>query len=201
MENFRKEFLLGIEGNKIFTGEIEITTRNHYKEFTASFNIGEAFDIGDIDEDYINEYYENLWDCFDAEQKLNYLDDGRKTKEDVFADWQYNEDYKNIIDCSCTDFELTLKGGKTINFDTSSCGQCDIREHAEDFENIIFTDKKAVLLFLELWDKYHLENIEKDIQEIEPKIEYILKKLEPYNVDNYAYNEEFDKFIIENIEI
>ena len=199
MENFRKEFLLGIEENKIFTGEIEITTRNHYKEFAASFNVGEAFDIGDINEEYINEYYENLWDCFDAEQKLNYLQDGEITKTELFEDWQYNEDYKNIIDCSCTDFELTLKNGKNINFETSSCGQHDIRE--ENFENIIFTDKKAVLLILELWDKYHLENIEKDMQEIEPKIEYILKKLEPYNVDNYAFNEEFDNFIINNIKI
>lgn len=199
MENFRKEFLLGIEGNKIFTGEIEITTRNHYKEFTASFNVGEGFNIGDINEDYIEEYYENLWDCFDAETKINYLQDGEITKTELFEDWQYNEDYKNIVDCSCTDFELTLKDGRNINFESTCGGQHDIRE--ENFDNIIFTDKKAVLLILELWDKYHLENIEKDIQEIEPKIEYIFEKLEPYNVDNYAFNEEFDNFIIENIEI
>lgn len=89
MDNLRKEFLLGVNNieNKIYLGEIEITHRNGYSEFTACFDVGEAFDIEDINEEYTQEYFDNLWDCFDAETKLKYLHNGEITKDEVFEDW------------------------------------------------------------------------------------------------------------------
>lgn len=198
MENLRKNFLLGInkEENKIYFGEIAITTRNGYKEFTASFDVGEAFDIDEIDETYKQNYYEDLWSCFDSEQKLNYLNDGEKTKQEVFDDWDYDDDYRQIKDCSCTDYETELNNGQIINFESTCGGQHDIRKNIEEYKNIIFTDKKAVDFILELWDKYHLKDITENHQEVETKIKYILEKLDKYNSREYK---NIENFIKENI--
>lgn len=192
MENIRKNFLLGInkEENKIYFGELEVTTRNGYKEFTASFDVGEAFDIEEID---LQEECESLWECYDTEQKLDLLYDGDRTREDVFDEWTRYSDYKEFIDCSCTDFETTLNNGQTINFETTNGGQYDIRENEEEYNNIIFTDKKAVELILELWDKYHLKNIENDLKEVEDKINEILERLDKYNDREYKNIENFIK--------
>lgn len=198
MDNIRKNFLLGVnkEENKIYFGEIEITTRNGYKEFAASFNVGEAFNVDDID---LQEQCQDLWDCYDAQQKLDLLYDGDRTREDVFEDWTRYSDYKEFKDCSCTDYETELNNGQTINFETTCGGQHDIREDKEDFNNIIFTDKKAVDLILELWDKYHLKNIEKNLQEIETKINEILKRIDKYNDKEYKNIENFIKANIEEV--
>lgn len=198
MENIRKNFLLGInkEENKIYFGEIEVTTRNGYKEFTASFDAGEAFDIEEID---LQEQCQNLWDCYDAEQKLDLLYDGDRTREDVFDDWTRYSDYKEFRDCSCTDYETELNNGQTINFETTNGGQYDIRENKEEYNNIIFTDKKAVNLILELWDKYHLENIEKNIEEVENKINEIFKRIDKYNDKEYKNIKNFIKSNIEEV--
>lgn len=191
----RKTYLLGVNGNKIYIGNIEVTTRNGYKEFTASFNVGEAFDISKIDEDYKNDYYEELWNCYDAQYKLDLLDDGNKTKDEVIADWSYDDDYRNIIDCSCTDYELNLKNGTTINFESSCCGQHDIREE-DDYNNTKFTNKEAVEMILDLWDEYHLKNIEDN-----KKVEDILNKIYELLEDYEEETDKFDKFIIDNIEV
>lgn len=198
MDNIRKNFLLGVnkEENKIYFGEIEVTTRNGYKEFTASFDVGEAFDIDDID---LQEQCQDLWDCYDAQQKLDLLYDGDRTREDVFDDWTKYSDYKEFKDCSCTDYEIELNNGQTINFETTCGGQHDIREDKEEFNNIIFTDKKAVGLILELWDKYHLKNIENNMQDVENKINEILKRIDKYNDREYENIENFIKANIEEV--
>ena len=202
MENLRKKFLLGVnkEENKIYFGEIEITTRNGYKEFTANFDIGEAFDVEDIDETYTDEYMENYWDCLSAERKIECLEDGEITKEDFFENWEIEaDDYRDYKDCSCTDFETELNNGQTINFESTCGGQCDIRENQEEYKNIIFTCKKAVKLILNLWDKYHLKNIEENQEEIQDKINYILEKLNKYNCREYENIENFIKANIEEV--
>lgn len=198
MDNIRKNFLLGVnkEENKIYFGKIEVTTRNGYKEFTASFDVGEAFDINDID---LQEQCQDLWDCYDAQQKLDLLYDGDRTREDVFDDWTRYSDYKEFKDCSCTDYETELNNGQTINFETTCGGQHDIREDKEEFNNIIFTDKKAVDLILELWNKYHLKNIENNIQDVESKINEILKRINNYNDREYENIENFIKANIEEV--
>ena len=198
MENLRKNFLLGVnkEENKIYFGEITITTRNGYKEFAANFDVGEAFDISEVDfEDQCND----LWDCYDAQQKLDLLYDGDRTKEDVFDEWTRCEDYHNFIDCSCTDYETELNNGQEINFQTTYGGQHDIREDAEEYENIIFTNKEAVEIILKLWDKYHLKNIEDEAEEIEKQINFIIEKLDKYNQYEFKNIENFIKEHIEEV--
>lgn len=193
MENFEKKFLLGVnpEQKTIYFGELEITDRNGYKELTASFDVGEAFDVEDLD---LEEMCQEQWDCLDNDSKLDLLYDGDRTREDVFEDWTRYADYQEFRDCSCTDYEVTLESGELINFETISGGQCDIRENKEEYNNIVFTNKKAVELLLKLWDLYHLKNIEKDLKEIENKINFILSEL-----DKYTKRENIKNFIKENI--
>ena len=183
-----KKFLLGVNENKILIGEIEITERNGYKEFTASFDEGEVFRIDDVD---MKANCEDMWNCYDAQSKLDLLYDGDRTREDVFEDWTRYSDYHEFIDCSCTDIELTTNDGDLINFETTSCGQHDIRDYF-DFNSWIFTDKKAIDLIFKLWDKYHLKKITK-IQE--KQFLKICELLENYTI----HSEVTENFIKENI--
>lgn len=191
----RKKVLLGVNPNtnEIFFGEFEITTRNNYKEFTASFDVGSAFDIDSID---LYEQCNYDWECLDAQAKIDLLDDGEKTKQDVFEDWTAYTNYKDFIDCSCTDIETTLRSGQTVNFETTCGGQHDIREDEENYKNIIFTNKQAVEKLLVLWDKYHLENIEENIEEVEKEINFIIEKIGFYTL----HAKETKNFIYRTIE-
>lgn len=192
METIKKKLLLGTneETKEIYFGSFEITTRNSYKEFTASFYVGTAFNIDDIES-----RCESYWECLDDTTKLDLLNDGEITKEDIFDEWNRYGDYHDFVDCSCTDIELTTKNGDLINFETSCCGQHDIRENEENYKNIIFTDKKAVETLLKLWDLYHLKNIEDNEEEIEKDINFIIEKIGKYTI----HSKETEDFIKENI--
>ena len=194
----RKKYLLGVNKKRLFIGDFEIRNWNGYNEFTASFSVGEAFNIEDIDDEYIYNYMEDLWDSVDDETKLNWLDDGEITKQEYFEQSTQYAEYREIVDCSCTDYEITLKDGKTINFETTGCGQCDIREQ-EDFEEIKFTNKNGVMLLLELWDKYHLKKIEaEDEAEISEKINKMMELLGDF--DRFHY-ENIEDFLVENVDM
>lgn len=192
MDNFEKKFLLGVNPKEktIYLGELEITNRNGYKELAASFDVGQAFNVEDLD---LEEICQEQWDCLDDENKLDLLYDGDRTREDVFEDWTSYADYTDFKDCSCTDYETTLESGELVNFETISCGQCDIRENKEEYDNIVFTNKKAVTMLLNLWDQYHLKSIENN-ETVENKINFILSGL-----DKYTKRENIENFIKENI--
>ena len=193
----KRTILLGVNSNTIYTGEFEVTTRNGYKEFTASFNIGCAFDVNNIDDmDMAEQYFEELWNNSDDERKLELLQDGditRKEARDNFInDTYYYTGYRAFIDCSCTDYEVDdLTSGDTINFETVACGQVDIREET-DFENTIFTNKEAVMKLLEFWDNFHLKEIT-EVQEEE--INNLLNELAPFE----EWGTKFEDFIRNNI--
>ena len=192
----RKTILLGVNGNTIYTGEFEVTTRNGYKEFTASFNIGWAFDVNNID-DSAEQYFEELWNNSDDERKLELLQDGEITKaearDNFINDTYYYTGYRAFIDCSCTDYEVDdLTSGDTINFETVACGQVDIREEP-DFEKTVFTNKEAVMKLLELWDNFHLKEI---TEAQEKEIGSLLDSMSSYE----PYEDKFEDFIRNNIE-
>ena len=185
----KKRFLLGVNGKSILIGEIEITTRNGYKEFTASFDKGEAFKIDDID---LQEECQENWDCLDAEAKLELLYDGDRTREDVFEDWTRYADYHEFIDCSCTDIELEINEN-LINFETTSGGQHDEREEA-DFNEFIYTNQEAFNLIMQLWDNFHLKEITEKEEKIFNTICKLLEGFEPHS-------EKSENFIKNNIKI
>lgn len=188
----RKTILLGIKDNTIIITNVCITDRNGYNELTASFDVGEAFNIDDIDDIYKKEYASEYWASLDDRSKLNLLQDGEITKDDALQDIienSYYGDYRDFVDCSCTDYEITHEN-KTINFRTTSCGQHDVRDD-KDYEDMIFTNKELFELVMYYWDYYHLKEInEEQIKEIEDKI---------FNSEFLEYNEEFEEFIINNL--
>lgn len=189
----RETILLGINNNKIITADVCVTNRNGYNEFTASFNVGEAFDVyKQVDEDHIKDYFNERWDCLTSDEKLYELNDGYYTKDEVFETWKQNYwyDYTDFIDCSCTNYEITHEN-KTINFETVYGGQHDIRDES-DYDEMIFTNKELFELIMYYWDYYHLKEInEEQIKEIEDKI---------FNSEFLEYNEEFEEFIINNLD-
>lgn len=192
MEKMKKTVLLGVKNNQIITADIEIHDWNGFPEFTASFNHGEAFNVDTIDEDYKRSYAEETWDCMTADDKLNMLNDGLYTKDDALDQLinnGYYGDYHDFIDVSCTDYELD-HDGKTINFDTIGGGQYDVRED-DDFEDMIFTNKKMFNTIMYYWDHYHLKKVnDEQIEEIKNAID-----------ENFEeYEDGFDEFIINNID-
>lgn len=184
-----KRFLLGVNENNILIGEIEITTRNGYKEFTASFDKGEAFDIDNID---LEEQCQNEWDCLDETTKLNLLCDGDRTKEDVFDEWTKYSDYHEFIDCSCTDIEMETKDGVLVNFETVSCGQHDERDES-NFKNFKYTNKRAFEIIMYLWDNYHLKEITDKEEKLFNEACELLKDFDPYSQTS-------ENFIKKNLE-
>ena len=193
----KRTILLGVNNNTIYTGEFEVTTRNGYKEFTASFNVGCAFDVNNIDDmDMAEQYFEELWNNSDDERKLELLQDGDITREEArdnfINDTYYYNGYRAFIDCSCTDYEVDdMPNGDTINFETEGCGQIDIREEP-DFEKTVFTNKEAVMKLLEFWDNFHLKEIT-EVQEEE--INNLLNELAPFE----EWGTKFEDFIRNNI--
>jgi hypothetical protein len=185
----KETILLGIKNNQIITTDLEITERNGYPEFSACFNCGDAFNINDINDDYKNDYYESLWECYDAESKLKELWDGERTKTDVFEDWGDCDDYHDVIDCSCTDYEID-HNEKTINFESTCGGQHDVREE-NDFKDMTFTNKKMFDKIMYYWDNYHLKEVNEEQQEEIKKI---------MNSDYSEYSDKFYEFIEKNID-
>ena len=188
----RKKFLLGVMNDKIIIGEFEVRDWNGYNEFSASFDVGEAFNI-DLSEDEIKDYWNEYFNCISDSEKLDILQDGERTKQDWLDEMVSNSYYSDIKDCSCTDLELEYSGS-TINFETISCGQHDCRKD-EEFKDMVFTNKEAFDKLMNLWDKYHLSKIDQDgLKEIE-EIENLLEPFDWYGLRG----DEVDNFIVKNL--
>ena len=191
----KRTILLGVNGDTIYTGEIEVKRLHDEKVFTASFNVGRAFDVDNID-DRAEDYFEELWNNSDDEKKLELLQDGDITREEAKREFinvtYYYSGYRGFVDCSCTDYEVDdMPNGDTINFETVACGQVDIRKEPS-FENTVFTNKEAVMKLLELWDNFHLKEIT-EVQEEE--INNLLNELAPFE----EWGTKFEDFIRNNI--
>ena len=184
--------LLGVKNNQVITADLELRDWNGHPEFSACFNVGEAFNVDNVDEDYRWDYYEMLWsDCYDEKSKLDLLDDGNRTKQDVFKQWDADayDNYHEIKDCSCTDYEL-YHDGIRINFETCGCGQHDVRKD-DDFEDMRFTDEKLFNDIMHYWDNFHISEVnEEQISEIEKLMESEFTE----------YSDAFDDFIVNNID-
>lgn len=190
----REKYLLGIIDNQIILGEIEVRDWNGYDEFSASFDVGEAFNI-DIDEETIRDYFIELWNCYDNDTKIELLYDGDRTFQDWLVEETCDVDYYSIKDCSCTDFEMSYKD-ITINFETICCGQHDCRSNY-NFDKMKFTSKEAFDKLMNLWDNYHIKEIDDNAKR---EIDEVKQLLESYNWNNYNNYNNIEKFIKENLE-
>lgn len=176
----RRTFLLGATKNNIVVGEFEL-----YKDnvFAASFDVGQLLYVDDIDEEYMRNYFEDLWYNLDDATKLYYLGDGDITRDDWIQSQIDNTYYDDLVDCSCTYLQLDTKKG-LVNFETVSCGQHNVIED-EFYNEIVFTNKEVVLELLDMWKQYHLTTL---TPEQVTRLNELLEKLEPYNFDENELN-------------
>ena len=189
----KKTILLGATKNKMVLGEFDLYRDN---TFTASFDIGQLIYVDEIDEDYISDYWEDIWYGLDDATKLEYLEDGEITRDDWIKSQVDNSYYDDVIDCSCTYLQLDTKKG-LANFETISCGQHDFTQ--DDFYNeMVFTNKEVVLELIDMWKQYHLKTI---TTEQVNRLNELLNQLEPYNYDTNERNvKEFVLGLVDNEE-
>lgn len=170
----RKKVLLGATTNQeIAFGEFEITHRNGYAEFTASFETVEPFRGSDAD---LEEYFEDFADecCFGADFVLEQCRRLHCSPQALPMELANEcDDPRDAYDCSLFPEEYKVEYDRWY-FRSGACGQHDLRKEgmAE------YVNKKAYDKLYELWDKYHLCKV--DEKEITKMLDYIEDKL---NVD------------------
>lgn len=175
----RKKILLGVNVYKeIVFGEMELTHRNGYPEFSVSFDIVTPFNGDDVN---LKEYFEDYADerCVGAEFVLEQCRDHHCSSQDLPRELADEcDDVRDVLDCSLfpEEYEVKTEYGNIERwyFESSCCGQHDTREDGMEE----YVDKKAYDKLHELWDKYHLKKV--DEEEITKQMEEIERRL---NVD------------------
>ncbi len=153
----RNEFLLGAtKNNELAFGSFEITHRNGYAEFTASFHTVRPFNGENYD---LEEYFKGVIGCMDKESLYDscvYHDCKPSELAECFAN--ECDDVRDALDCSlypkCHDVD-----GESWYFESGSCGQHDTRD---EMEEVIYP--AAYNLLHELWDNYHLKKIDEKVE-------------------------------------
>ena len=167
----RRKYLLGAtENREIVFGKIEVTQRNDYPEFTASFDIVWPFKGDEYD---LERYYEEWCDSMDKAYLYDMCQNFNCTPYDLpkeLADECY--DVRDALDCSLYP-EIIDVDGTNWYFESGSWGQHDTRKDGMDE----YTNKEAYDLLHELWDKYHLKKVGNDVVEKVNKIVGMLEDM------------------------
>lgn len=172
-------FLLGATKNKdILFAEFETTTRNGYKEFSVSFIEVIPFNGDDFD---LEEYYEDWIDSFDKADLYDLCERNWCAPQElpkVLA--EDCVDVRDAMDCGLYP-EVVEVEGVHYYFESSRCGQYDSREKGMDR----YVNKEAYDLLHELWDEYHLKEIDEEGKE---KMKKVIKLLEEVNEKDWIAN-------------
>ena len=152
----KKKYLLGATTDKeIVFGEFEVTYRNGYPQFTASFDTVRPFAKDSYD---LVEYYEDWVDCMDKAclyDLCERFDCSPSELPKELANECY--DIRDAIDCSLYP-EIIEVNGEEYCFESGSCGQHDTREEME-----VYTNKEAYDLLHKLWDEHHLYKVDESV--------------------------------------
>lgn len=152
----REKFLLGAtSNNELVFGEFEVTHRNGYMEFTASFNTVRPFNGDNFD---MKEHFENMLECWDKESLYDACVRA-DCKPSELAEYLADEccDVRDALDCSLYP-KCYQVDGESWYFESCSGGQHDTRSDMEEIINL-----GAYNLLHELWDSYHLEKIDEEV--------------------------------------
>lgn len=148
----REKYLLGAtKDNELVFGQFDINVRNGYRQFTASFNTVRPFNGENFD---LEDYFEGWKDEF-GKDELYDMCERFDCKPSELAENLASEccDVRDALDCSlypeCYDID-----GESWYFESSSCGQYDTRNQMEEIIN-----PDAYNLLHELWDNYHLKEV------------------------------------------
>ena len=176
------KYLLGATKDKeIVFAKLEITTRNGYSEFTASFDTVKPFTAGEVD---IKDYYENLIDEMDDKwlvQTLKQYDcPFSELAENLAND---NSEIQDVRDCSIYSEIIEIDDTEWY-FESYTGGQHDTREEMD-----IIINKEIYNKIHELWDNYHLKKVDESIIEEVNKLQTELQKIdEKAWIINYIQN-------------
>lgn len=154
----RKKILLGItEENEIVFADVEITTRNGYKEFTASFDTVAPFENEEADG---VEYYEELLDtCYTDADKYKLCERYDCSPSELASEMAEDMGVETLADekdCSLYNNRIYVDGVEYA-FESMCFGQHDI---VEDETMKEFVNKALAMRLYDLWEKYHLKAID-----------------------------------------
>lgn len=164
----RRKYLLGATADReIVFAEFEVTGRNGYQEFTASFDTVRPFKGDDVD---LLQYFENFVDDIGKETAYDLCESNNCSPQDlpqILAD--ECSDPRDALDCSLYPEEMNVNG-EWWYFESGSCGQHDTREDGMDE----YVNKEAYDILHELWDKYHLKHIDDEgIKQMDKVVELL----------------------------
>lgn len=153
----KKRLLLGAtEQNEIVFANVEITTRNGYKEFTASFDSVRPQNLDDIN---VVELADDYLECLDDCDKYELCEQFNCTSADlaeVFAD---NSEIGDLMDCSLYPEVVESNEGIEYIFESGCCGQYDSRKDVESY-----ITQNGYNRLMAYWDKYHLKEIDEQTE-------------------------------------
>lgn len=171
-------YILGAtEAGELVFVEFRITHRNGYPEFTASFNGVRPF----TEEEAISpeEYFEMLVDDMGNDEKWD-LCEQNDLRPSELAEWimQNNGfEIQDYIDCSLYP-EIIDVDGVDYYFETAWCGQHDTR-----MEMLFYVDNNLYNELHELWDNYHLKQVDDDVIQ---RIEKLQKEFEKIDEESWV---------------
>ena len=149
----RKQFLLGVtEYGELAFGEFEC--KEDTGRFSASFSTVRPFNSSEED---FERYCEDYIEVFDDAEKYRMCEYYFCSPQNLAEEFSARSDWQEVMDCSLYPETFTINEDEWI-FESSSCGQHDLREDGMH----LYTDEKAFNLLQELWDEYHLEPLPED---------------------------------------
>lgn len=180
----RNKYLLGATKDKeLVFGGFEITTRNNFQEFSASFDVVIPFDGDNFD---LEEYFEDWVEGLDKEYLYDLCEQNWCAPQELVNALVDNcDDVRDVMDCSLYP-EVVEVDGVHYYFKSSFCGQYDTREDME-----FYTNKEAYDLLIELWDKYHLKEIDSEgVEKMNKVIKALRTTIETEWIADYIQKEE-----------
>ena len=161
MTKTHKVLLGANEYNEVVFGEFGVKQYEDGHKFSASFFTVEPTSICDADlQDYAERYYEDYVDDMMHDGKWLWMqcDEYDCKPSDLAYEMASGiDDIRDILDCSLYPNIITVNGSDWV-FESMSCGQHDTRNSMTEY-----VDKDSYNKLHELWDNYHLENIDDDI--------------------------------------
>ena len=175
----RNKYLLGatVDGNFVF-GEFEITKRsgrwNGHPEFSASFDEVRPFNGSDID---LETYFEDMIVALGKEWAYDACERYCCSPQDLPRELADEcNDPRDAMDCSLYPECMEIDGDDWY-FESGSCGQHDTRDEMD-----LYTNKEAYDKLHELWDNYHLKEVD---DAVIAEVNAVVEMLEDVNEEEW----------------
>ena len=172
----KNKFLLGATANNdLVFGEYELTERNGFRQFSASFDVVRPFREDDFDAE---EYAESELECYDKAQKYDLCeryDCSPSELVDYFVE-KYDGDPREAMDCSLFPEGYEIDGTNWY-FESMCCGQHDIKKEEK---MKVYTNKAAFDMLYTLWDTFHLKEVNDNCLAV---LNQFLHRMQKYKTD------------------